>query len=818
MMKQNAKRLLASILAAAVGVGALASCGSGNTEPSSSAQSSETSVSSAEESSAEPVSSTDVPLVVAVDAFNQKFNPFYYSALIDNEVARVCVDHLLKTDRSGAIVYNGIEGETRAYNGTDYTYEGIADCTVDQGEDTTTYTIKLREGVLFADGEELTADDLIFSIYVDLDPSFTGTQTLYSEDIVGLQAYRTQTSDEVYQKYGDMFDYFHTNQAAGEYGDEMYTNYESALKNAWTADLQAIVSYAYDNYAGSYASEIGATEVSDEMQVAFAMVMWGFGSYADGVVTAGDSGETFDIANGSYPTLEDFYEEAAAKYGTPDAYDQAGESASGASVVDNAKTDFISTYGAQDEAMAGEGVKYIEGVKKLDDYTVSITTNGFAATTIYKLADIPVAPMHYYGDASKYDYENGQFGFDFGDLSKVENTLEPMGTGPYTFDRYENKVVYFDANENYWKGAPKTKQMQWKETQEADMIAALGTGTADLCRPSSSVEAFEQIRSYNGNGEVTGDTLTTTTFDMLGYGLIGINAKTVNVGGEIGSEASKNLRKAFATLYAVYRDIAIGSYYGEGAKVINYSITSCSWASPQPTDADYEVAFSVDVDGNPIYTADMTDDEKYAAALEAAKGYFIAAGYTWDEASGKFTAAPEGAKLAYEFIILGGGTGSHPDYMLLEYVRDALADIGITLTINDPTDNNVLWNALDAGTQEMWCQSWQVGSDPDMYQLWHSSNVPGQPGSTGSNHGYLQDEELDRLIIDARSTSDMDYRKATYKQCLDIIRDWAVEVPIFQRQEIYIFSTERINMDTVTPDITSYWDWMNDLEKLEMNG
>ena len=25
----------------------------------------------------------------------------------------------------------------------------------------------------------------------------------------------------------------------------------------------------------------------------------------------------------------------------------------------------------------------------------------------------------------------------------------------------------------------------------------------------------------------------------------------------------------------------------------------------------------------------MTDEERYAAALEAAKGYFIAAGYTW---------------------------------------------------------------------------------------------------------------------------------------------------------------------------------------------
>ncbi len=817
-MKQNAKRLLAAMLAAAVSTSAFASCGSSGETSSAQSSSSEASGSSVVSEEAEPVNTeSDVPLVYACQTFNQKFNPFYYTAAIDGYVVDVTTDDLLETDRMGAIVYNGIEGETRTYNGTDYTYTGLADCTVDQGEDTTTYTLKLREGVEFSDGVELTADDLIFSLYVVLDPSYTGIITLYSEDIVGLQEYQTQTSAEVYDKYSTMADYFAANGNAGEYGEDMLAGYNDEVKDAWVSDLQSIVDYAYENYASDYASDIGEDEITDDLKVAFGMVMWGFGDYADGIVTSA-SGETFDIANGVFPEIEDCYEAAVAAYGDAAAYDEAGESAVGAVVVDNAKASFISEYGAQDESMGEEGVPNIAGIKKLDDYTVSVTTNGFSATTIYKLSSVPLAPMHHYGDESKYDYENNQFGFDFGDLSSIEKNNVPIGTGPYIYDRYENKIAYFDANENYWKGAPKTKHMQWKETQPDDQIAAVATGVADLTDPESSVSAFDEIRSYNGNGEVDGDVLTIASYDMLGYGLIGINASAVNVGGEIGSEASKNLRRAFATIFSVYRDIAISSYYGDGAKVINYSITSCSWASPQPTDEDYSVAFSEDVDGNPIYTSDMTDDEKYAAALEAAKGFLIAAGYTWDEAAGKFTAAPEGAKLSYEFIILGGGTGTHPDYMLLEYARDALAEIGITLSINDPSDNNVLWNALDANTEEMWCMSWQSSIDPDLYQLWHSSNVPGLAGSTGSNHGYLQDPELDQLIMDGRSSSDLDYRKAIYKQCLDIIRDWAVEVPVFQRQNIYLFSSERINMDTVTPDITSYWSWMNDLEKIEVIG
>lgn len=813
-MKNRFRRLMACLLAAAVGAGALAGCASGGTEtstPSESASASESTPASEPEGEG-----GDVPLVYACQTFNQKFNPFYYSAAIDGYVSEVCVDTLMEMDREGVLVYDGINGETRPYNGTDYTYEGLSTCTVEQGEDTTTYTFKLREGVKFADGEEMDADDLIFSLYVILDPNYTGIQTLYSEDIVGLNAYRTQTSDAAFAEYGAIFDGL----AAGEggYDQALVDSYNDLLEEAWTADLEAVVdgnmaSYAdyIEQYTGFTADEVTADE---GLQIAFSMVLDETGSIADGVLTTADGG-SFDLSAGTVPSIGDYYAAAYAAYGGDAAAYYEAEGAGGTTVLDAAKDAFIVANGQDD---SGEGVPNISGIQKIDDYTVSVTTNGFSATTAYKLASVPLAPMHWYGDESLYDYENNQFGFNYGDLSGVEGNLEPMGTGPYVFDRLENKIAYFDANENYWKGVPKTKHMQWRETAPDDQIAAIGTGVADVTDPESSVEAYDEIRSYNSNGDVDGDKLTITPYEMLGYGLIGINANTVNVGGDPGSEASRDLRRAFATILAVYRDIAISSYYGEGASVVEYSITSVSWAAPQPTDSGYSEAFSVDNEGNPIYTADMTDDERYAAALEAAKGYFIAAGYTWDEASGKFTAAPDGAKLSYEMIIPGGGTGSHPDFMLAEYARDALASIGITITINDPSDNNVLWNALDAGTQEIWCQSWASGADPDMYQLWHSNNAPGKPGSTGSNHAYLEDPELDALILEGRTSSDTSFRKAVYTQCLDIIRDWAVEVPVFQRNEFYLFSPERVNMDTVTPDITSFWDWRNDLEKLEMNG
>ena len=423
-MKIRFRRVLSALLAAAVSTGALAGCSSGTETSSSSGSSS--SVSSSEASGEE--SGDSVPLVYATGTFNQKFNPFFYTLAYDGEVASVCVDTLLESDREGVVVYDGLGGETREYNGTDYTYEGLATCTVDQGEETTTYTFQLREGVLFADGEELTADDLIFSLYVILDPTFTGIQTLYSEDIVGLNAYRTQTSDAAYEEYGAIFDGI----AAGgsDYDQALLDSYAELVAAAWTDDLSALVASDLSSYAGYIEEYTGFTadEVSaDEgLQIAFSMVLDETGTIADGVLTT-VTGEAFDLSAGEAPAIGDFYEASYSVYGGDAAAYYEAEGVGSSTVLDAAKEEFILANG-QDES--GEGVPNISGIQKIDDYTVSVTTNGFSATTIYKLASVPLAPLHYYGDEPLYDYENNQFGFTYGDLSSIEDTSSRWAPAP----------------------------------------------------------------------------------------------------------------------------------------------------------------------------------------------------------------------------------------------------------------------------------------------------------------------------------------------------------------------------------------------------
>jgi peptide/nickel transport system substrate-binding protein len=741
---------------------------------------------------AEAESGESTPLVVAVDDLSEKFSEFFASSVPDQTVADMTAVFLLDNDRAGEIIYNGIEGETKEYNGTEYNYNGIADCEITENEDgTVDYDFTIRDDVKFADGEPMTIDDVIFSLYVFLDPSYDGGASASSLPIKGLDAYKSGSAP----LYEVMLENGEDNTDFSLYTEEEQTQF---FETDWPAAQQAFAQSICD-----YCTAAGYVDI-DSNDVANGMLEWGYGDLGeDGSLTGLYTGTTWTLEGDDVPTTADYWNEMMANpafEGDINALSDTEQADAGVfSYLDEAYLNTVDT---------GSSADYIEGIQKTGDYSVRISLTEVDATAIYNLA-IAVQPLHYYGDAEAYDYDAHNFGFPKGDLSLVRaKTTEPMGAGPYKFVKYENKIVYMEANEYYYKGEVKTKNLQLKTTTESDKVPAVVQGTVDISEPSISKEALANIKSENSNGEANGDVLSITLKDYNGYGYIGMNSQNVKVGEDAGSEESKDLRKAIATVIAVYRDVVIDSYYGEAASVINYPISNTSWAAPQKSDPDYKVAFSTDVDGNPIYTDDMTQEEKEEAALAAALAYFEAAGYTVED--GKLTAAPEGAKLSYELMIPGNGSGDHPSIGIVTAASEALATIGFDLKINDLSDSSVLWSATEGGTAEIWCAAWSATLDPDMYQIYHSQG--------GSAYMYcIYSNELDQMVMDAKTNTDQAYRKAKYKECLDFIVDYAVEIPIYQRQECSLFSTERINMDTVAADQTTYYSWTREIENIEMN-
>ena len=717
-------------------------------------------------------------LVVGTQNFDGKFSPFFYTNSYENDVMSMIFDGLLLTDREGSVVLKGADGEVRPYNGTDYTYNGVANCDIVENADgTVDYKITMKEGIKFSDGEEMTIDDVIFSYYVLLDPTYDGVSTLYSIPIKGLDAYRTGMDSRMNLILAAGPDGY---TATDYFTEDQYNTFWAAFNAAGVKFAQEILDYVV---AEGYAA---ATD-----PVAAQAANWGF-----------------ELAEDA--TVEDFWAAIVEAYGYDISDEGINKETAGTSIsalIEAEIGDSFSDYtiGVQ----TGESAPNVSGIVKTGDYSMTVTLTEVSATAIYQIP-VTICPVHYYGEMDKYDYDNNKFGFDKGDLSHVKSvTSAPIGSGPFTFKSYANGAVTLEKNPGYWKGEPKIDTVIWREMQDVDKIPGVVSGTIDVTDPSYSAKAAEQIKSANSNGEISGDVIQTDLVANLGYGYVGFNANRVKVGtGNGGDEASKNLRKAIATVIAVYRDVAVDSYYGEFANVINYPISDTSWAAPRVTDEGYKVAFSVDVDGNDIYTDGMSAEDKYAAAKQAALGYFEAAGYTVTD--GKITAAPADARMDAEVMVGGSGTGDHPTFMALTLASEALKEIGFNLIVSDMSNFSEMTNAINAGNADMFAMAWQATPDPDMFQIYHS-----QGGSNEKSY-WIKDAELDDLIMQARQSTDQTYRKTLYKECLDIVADWAVEIPVYQRQNCIILSSQRVNLDTVTPDITTYWNWYNDLELLEV--
>lgn len=781
MKMSNIKKILALVLALVM-VFALCACGESNTPAP------EESKAPVEESKA-PVEENTSTLVYATSTFGQKFSPFFYTTAYDEEVVSSFTGGLLAADRGGAIIHHGIEGETVEYNGTDYTYYGMGDVDVVQNDDgSVDYNLTMRDDLVFSDGTPATIDDVIFGIYVMADPSYDGSSTVYALPIEGMADYYNSQQ------------YLYKLLAEAGRDNTDFSLWDEATQTAFWASIDAagaklaqeivdsvVGSYNTDEYTGVIEATPDEIAADPALQVKFGMNMWGYGdAWTEGA------------------TVADFWAAIEANF---DSVVEAAETESAGSSI----WDLMDDFADYDKLVAtGDDVPNIKGIIRTGDYSLTVHMTEYDATAIYNMSFI-IAPLHHYGDVSKYDYDNNKFGFDKGDLSGVKaKTTEPLGCGPYIFKSYENGVVTMEANPTYFLGEPKTKTVLFKEGEDADYVPGIVTGTYDLAVPSISEETLNAITDANSNGELTGDTLTTILVDYRGYGYLGINADLVNIDGDPGSEESKALRKGFMTVLAVYRDTVINSYYGDRAAVIQYPISNTSWAAPQPADEGYRAAYSVDADGNDIFDSSMNDEQKYDAALKAAVTFFEKAGYTFD-ADGKVASAPAGAPESYEILIPGNGKQDHPTYGIATAASKALETIGIKLTVND-VGSSVWNNALEGNTAQMWVAAWQSTADPDMYQVYHSSNAHGK--GTNSNHYQVDDPALDALIIDGRTSADTEYRKSVYKQAMEIIMDWGVELPVYQRKDCTVASTIRVDCDTLPKDMTPYWGWKAEIETL----
>ena len=124
--------------------------------------------------------------VIMTEQLDGLFNPFFSTSAPDGTIVAMTQIGMLGSD------YDNAKKEVVVAYGDDHAVV-TKDYDMVEKDGNTVYTFVLKNGIKFSDGQPLTMEDVLFNYYVYLDPVYTGSNTLYSTDIVGLSEYRTQT-------------------------------------------------------------------------------------------------------------------------------------------------------------------------------------------------------------------------------------------------------------------------------------------------------------------------------------------------------------------------------------------------------------------------------------------------------------------------------------------------------------------------------------------------------------------------------------------------------------------------------------------------
>ena len=80
-------------------------------------------------------------------------------------------------------------------------------------------------------------------------------------------------------------------------------------------------------------------------------------------------------------------------------------------------------------------------------------------------------------------------------------------------------------------------------------------------------------------------------------------------------------------------------------------------------------------------------------------------------------------------------------------------------------------------------------------------------------------QQLSDLIDKARETNDQSIRERIYREALDIVMQLAIELPTYQRDDLFAFNTNKIDVSTFTPqnELSPYKGLTGDIHLVSLN-
>jgi len=268
--------------------------------------------------------------------------------------------------------------------------------------------------------------------------------------------------------------------------------------------------------------------------------------------------------------------------------------------------------GTNDGGFTEEGATSIEGIKIIDDKTLTVTTKWEMA--LYTFMNnfgryvLPL-PAHVLGDIPKDQL-----------LTHEWFNSPTVVSGPYFIQNFDlNHYVHFVANENYWQGAPKIKYLNFNVLASAQLLSGLQAGEIDLIQQTMGNILLDDYDSVRALPNVTAHMGTPVTNQS-----IFINVKNV-----------PDVRIRQALLYGIDRQTILeGLVHGNGEIVDGFL---CS-AGPYYSDEVVPTAY------NP---------EKARELIAQAKAEGVSTDLTWHVNSGDATFVQAASFIAAMFQELG---------------------------------------------------------------------------------------------------------------------------------------------------------------------
>lgn len=421
------KRKILTILLVFCMTISLVSCGKGSkTTSSNTAEVAETSNETTSEAQTTQVPDKVVAagkydtLVIGTSPLNGIFDPMFSSNAYDNQISDLVFSCVSWLDKDGKLVDAAGHVEAEEVKAED-------------GHTQVKYTVSVKQGMKFSDGEPVTIDDVLFWYYVVSDPTYDGSSTFSTLDIVGMKDYYYDTPDyeaqldkitkEVEEKY-----------SLDKISEEDYKAYlrDSNLAGWW----EGIDSYDWVGYLKSEGYDPTGIE-TDEKKLFEMLVDCEYTKYHD-----------------SYDPQSYYQSKLEKEYITGNLSD-------------------------------GVDVPEISGIKKVDDYTCTVLFDSVNISGDKQVAWIQIVPKHYYGS----NFTKG----NLADIKALNGT--PVGSGPYKFVSYQDNIVTLEANTLYYDEVAKIPTIKFQVISNDDQVDGVINGDIDITNPSASKEVIEQIES-----------------------------------------------------------------------------------------------------------------------------------------------------------------------------------------------------------------------------------------------------------------------------------------------------------------------------------